>query len=71
MPSILASTWKVAKRPSHTNNTQKPLSPKPKKQPKTQNAKAESRNFHRGKSRDLKISSKNQPKTKKQETPQF
>ena len=41
----MESTWKVAFRPYKSRNSPKPSSPKPKKQPKTQTATAESRNF--------------------------
>ncbi|MGD0994345.1 MAG: hypothetical protein ABR909_02340 [Candidatus Bathyarchaeia archaeon] len=42
--------------------TRKDSNPKPKKQPKTQKAKPESRNFHQTKSRNLKISGKRKSK---------
>ena len=54
----MESTLKVATRPSQSRNTQTPSSPKPKKQQGTQVAKAESRNFHAGKSRNLKKTGK-------------
>ncbi|MGA2385198.1 MAG: hypothetical protein ABSG33_01540 [Candidatus Bathyarchaeia archaeon] len=41
----MQSTLKVAFRPSQSRNTQTPPNPNPKKQPKTQSATAESRNF--------------------------
>jgi hypothetical protein len=44
-----------------SRNPQKGSSSKPEKQPKTQKAKPESRNFPPHKSRNLKISSKKQP----------
>ncbi|MGA2386405.1 MAG: hypothetical protein ABSG33_07725 [Candidatus Bathyarchaeia archaeon] len=49
----MESTLKVATRPSQSRNVQTPSSPKPKKQPKMQTAKAESRNFPVGKSRNF------------------
>jgi len=49
---------KVATGHPKSRNGQAVSSPKPKKQPKTQRAKPESRNFHQRKSRNLKISSK-------------
>jgi hypothetical protein len=49
------STWKVATRPSESRSPQTTSSPKPKKQPKTQKATLESRNFRHGKSHNLKI----------------
>jgi hypothetical protein len=54
----MGSTLKVAIRPSQSRNVQSASSPKPKKQQGTQTAKAESRNFHQGKSRNLKIKTK-------------
>jgi hypothetical protein len=54
----MESTWEVAFRPRKSHNPQTPSSPKPKKQPKTQKTKVESRNFHKGKSRNLKIQAK-------------
>jgi hypothetical protein len=51
----IGSTWKVATRPYKSRNPQTPSNAEPKKQPKTQTATPESRNFRRGKSRNLKI----------------
>jgi hypothetical protein len=55
----MESTLKVATRPSQSRNTQTTSSPKPKKQPETQRAKPESRNFPQGKSRNLNFFQKN------------
>jgi hypothetical protein len=50
----MGSTWKVAIRPNKSRNPQTPSNAEPKKQPKTQKAKPESRNFRRPKSRNLR-----------------
>lgn len=44
---------KVATRPSQSRKPQTPSHPKPKKQPKTQRPKAESRNLRQRKSRNF------------------
>jgi hypothetical protein len=50
----IRSTWKVAFRPSESRNVLTEAKPKPKKQHEKQPATRESRNFHQGKSRNLK-----------------
>jgi hypothetical protein len=51
-----------------SRNTQQAPRPKPEKQPKTQKANAESRNFHQNKCRNKKISSTNNQKTQNPST---
>jgi hypothetical protein len=61
----IASTWKAASAHPESRNTQQAPQPKPEKQPKTQKANPESRNFHAAKSRNLKISKHQQQKKAK------
>ncbi len=55
----IASTSKVATRPSQMGSLQRESSPKPKKQPETQKTNPESLNFHQNKSLNLKKQGKN------------